>query len=127
MKTFLENPEQQPQIIPPIQQEPPEPPKTSWLHNKLFGYGFLAIVFFLIVGGVYAWQYGGTIDNFEECFEEVYGLHAILVEKCQTPDGQVFLNPDWPNDLFADDPTFRAYWNCLDRLFIGSIVLSTGF
>ncbi len=29
--------------------------------------------------------------------------------------------------LFADDPTFRAYWNGLDRLFIGSIVLTNGF
>jgi hypothetical protein len=29
--------------------------------------------------------------------------------------------------LFADDPTFRAYWNGIDRLFIGSIILSTGF
>ncbi|MEZ5306939.1 MAG: M14 family zinc carboxypeptidase [Pyrinomonadaceae bacterium] len=29
--------------------------------------------------------------------------------------------------LFADDPTFRAYWNGLDRLFIGSIILPSGF
>ncbi|MDH3528419.1 MAG: hypothetical protein OEQ28_02535, partial [Acidobacteriota bacterium] len=25
--------------------------------------------------------------------------------------------------LFADDPTFRAYWNGLDRLFIGSMIM----
>ncbi len=29
--------------------------------------------------------------------------------------------------LFADDPTFRAYWQGLDRLFIGSIILSNSF
>ncbi len=29
--------------------------------------------------------------------------------------------------LFADDVTFRAYWRGLDRLFIGSIVLSNSF
>ncbi len=29
--------------------------------------------------------------------------------------------------LFANDPTFRAYWRGLDRLFIGTILLSTGF
>lgn len=29
--------------------------------------------------------------------------------------------------LFADDPTFRAYWRGLDRLFIESILLSTSF
>ena len=29
--------------------------------------------------------------------------------------------------LFANDPTFRAYWQGLDRLFIGSILLPGGF
>lgn len=29
--------------------------------------------------------------------------------------------------LFADDPTFRAYWRGLDRLFIGSILFSSAF
>ena len=29
--------------------------------------------------------------------------------------------------LFADDPTFRAYWRGLDRLFIESILLSSAF
>ncbi|MCB1022771.1 MAG: hypothetical protein KDB79_00170 [Acidobacteria bacterium] len=29
--------------------------------------------------------------------------------------------------LFADDPTFRAYWRGLDRLFIGSILMSNSF
>lgn len=29
--------------------------------------------------------------------------------------------------LFANDPTFRAYWRGLDRLFIGSILLPGGF
>lgn len=29
--------------------------------------------------------------------------------------------------LFADDPTFRAYWRGLDRLFINSILISTAY
>lgn len=29
--------------------------------------------------------------------------------------------------LFADDPTFRAYWRGLDRLFIGSILFTSAF
>lgn len=29
--------------------------------------------------------------------------------------------------LFANDPTFRAYWRGLDRLFVGSILLPGGF
>jgi hypothetical protein len=29
--------------------------------------------------------------------------------------------------LFANDPTFRAYWRGLDRLFVGAIILPGGF
>lgn len=29
--------------------------------------------------------------------------------------------------LFADDPTFRAYWRGLDRLFVNSILISTAY
>lgn len=29
--------------------------------------------------------------------------------------------------LFANDPTFRAYWKGLDRLFVGAIILPGGF
>jgi hypothetical protein len=29
--------------------------------------------------------------------------------------------------LFANDPTFRAYWKGLDNLFVGSILLPGGF
>ena len=29
--------------------------------------------------------------------------------------------------LFADDPTYRAYWRGLDRLFIGAVILSSAF
>jgi len=56
----METPEQ-PQTTPLSEQ--PEPPKQGWFStHKLFGYGFLAIIFVLIAGGVYAWQYGGSTN-----------------------------------------------------------------
>jgi len=51
-------PYEQPQTTPPSEQ--PEPTRHGLFHNKLFGYGFLAIILVLVAGGVYAWQYGGN-------------------------------------------------------------------
>jgi len=51
---------ERPQTNQPSEQ--PEPPRHGLFHNKLFGYGFLAVVLILIIGGVYAWQYGGNTN-----------------------------------------------------------------
>lgn len=80
------------------------------MKHKILGYLFLGIVFAAIVAVVFWWQYGANnsnngIDSFEECFRSVYGYQKIWVDRCQTPDGRVFMNPQ-AMDETADWKTF---------------------
>jgi hypothetical protein len=75
------------------------PPKPSWLNHKFFGYGFLVLVFVIVIFGIYQWQYGGQdryIDSFDDCIDEVYGSQAGNLKNeldfCKTEDGRTFSN-----------------------------------
>jgi len=89
----MENLEQETQTTPPTQSEPP---KSNWLHSKLFGYGFLVVIFVVAVAGIYQWQYGRTnnnviVTNFEECIAAGNPALESYPRQCQTSDGQSFV------------------------------------
>jgi len=61
---------------------PPEPPRQAWLStHKLLGYGFLVVIAILVIGGIYAWQYGGNTDPPPVNPGQTYSTPAAFTKK----------------------------------------------